>query len=497
MASPLLDFDNKPNQRAFFYDTGRVVAYFGGYGNGKTYAACAKGWMLAETIPGNVGLVGRKTYPALNSTTRETFLTLARARNGGTLEPGPVIEIFNKADNFLRLRNGSVVWFRTLDEVEKLRSLNLGWAVVDQAEEVAYEIYLELNGRIRFWNPARVAEWKREHGEACRSALGFVPTPYNQLVCVGNPAPNWVKKEFKEGGDHNHLYEASTHENQKYLPTDYIDEMKKRYPPEWVARFIEGSWDTFGGQVFKEFQPNGVHAVPWFDVPKSWPVFVGWDHGMTNPTAVMTGAVDEEGNVVLVDEYYRSGLTVDQFAQEAKDHLAKWPVKQSGNNELLVYMDPSTKGQGKGPSEISVWEAYRRHGIFGLGANNDVPGGLLWMQYLIHPDPEHPFPRWHPRAGELGAPRFFVLRPKPGQMGLVNFTNEMALYEWEEKRPEQNEPERPRKWMDHSIDAVRYLLMGVKETRAEKVYNLTEATAREQDSREKAFMRHLFTQDEE
>ena len=138
----LFDFTDKPSQRGFFFSKARNVAYFGGYGNGKTYAACGKGHLLAEFMPGNVGLVGRKTYPALNSTTRETFLAIARARNGGTLDAGPVIKSFNKADNVLYYQNGSIVYFRTLDEVEKIRSLNLGFAVIDQTEEVAKEIYL-------------------------------------------------------------------------------------------------------------------------------------------------------------------------------------------------------------------------------------------------------------------------------------------------------------------------------------------------------------------
>ena len=72
-----------------------------------------------------------------------------------------------------------------------------------------------------------------------------MPTPHNQLIIVGNPAPNWVKKEFKDdGGRVNKLYEAPTHENKANLPEDYIEEMTKRYPKEWVERFINGSWDT-------------------------------------------------------------------------------------------------------------------------------------------------------------------------------------------------------------------------------------------------------------
>jgi phage terminase large subunit len=494
---PLFDFTNKPNQRAFFYDNSRVIAYFGGYGNGKTYAGCGKLWLQLEMIPGNVGLVGRKTYPALNSTTRETLLKIARTRNGGTLEEGPVIKSFNKADNVLTLQNGSVCFIRTLDEVEKLRSLNLGCALVDQGEEIAYEIYLELNGRIRYWSNKRVAAWREQHGQNMVKNYGFCPNPYNQLIIVGNPAPNWVKREFKDDkGKVNKLYEAPTHENIANLPEDYILEMEKRYPKEWIERFIMGSWDTFGGQIFKEFNPAGAHGVDYMEVPREWPVFVGWDHGITNPTAALVACVDEDGNIVLVDEFYKSSLTVDQYAVEVKECLAPWAVPKSESGDLIVHMDPSTKGS-KGTGEISVWEAYRRHGIFGINANNDVEAGILWMQYLIRPDESHPFPKWHPRAGELGSPRFFVMRRQnlAPSGGCPNFINEMATYEWEPARAESNDTERPRKWKDHAIDAVRYLLMAVKAKRAEKTYSLQEAQTLDQSKKVSKWMEHVFTKD--
>lgn len=462
--SELFTFDGKPNQRAFFYDKGRVTGYWGGYGNGKTYAGCGKGWLLTEGIPGNVGLVGRKTYPSLNSSTRETFLNIARARNGGTLDPGPIIEGFNKQENILRLRNGSKVIFRTLDEVEKLRSLNLGWALVDQTEEVAYEIFLELNGRIRFWNKERVKAWQRDNAYLL-DQLGYMPEPTNQLICVGNPAPNWAKNEFGPESKRPHIYYASTHENQKYLPEDYISELTKQYPKEWVSRFIEGSWETFGGQVYKEFQAD-THLIQPFEIPSHWPRFVGWDHGLTNPTAAMFLTVDEEGNAILYKEYYRSGLTVEEYAKDFKE-LCKADYVPRGDDECLqVWMDPSTKGS-YGPQEISVWEAYRKNGIWGHPANNDVEAGILWQSSLIHPDPDHTFPAWHPRAGQKGSPRFFVFRRNiKGEAACPNFVNEMALYEWVEAAPESNAPERPRKWKDHSLDAVRYGLMAIRDTKA-------------------------------
>ncbi len=488
---PLFDFTDKPNQRAFFYDTGRVTGYWGGYGNGKTYAACGKGWMLSEMIPNNVGLVGRKTYPALNSTTRETFLTIARARNGGTLEPGQVIESFNKAENIMILKNGSKIFFRTLDTQEKLKSLNLGWAVVDQGEEVAYEIFLELNGRMRYWNPERIEEWTKKYGEDLKKRLGYVPKPYNQLTVVGNPAPNWAKDEFGPDRQRPHVYYASSHENEKYLPVDYISDLEKQFPKEWVARYIQGDWETFGGQVYKEFR-MAVHAVPFMPIPSHWLRYVGWDHGHTNATAIEFMAVDEEGNIVLYKEHYKSGITVEEHAEAFRDLAHSDYIPKSEGGDYLVHMDPSTRGSF-GPGEMSVWDAYQKHGIYGLNANNDVDMGISWMQSLIHPDPARAYPKWHPKAGQMGSPRFFVMlqQGKAYEACCPNFVNECITYEYEEVKPGQNKSEKPKKFKDHAMDAGRYGCMAVKDARAERV-KPPEAKDMEREARR---LDYIFTQD--
>lgn len=43
-------------------------------------------------------------------------------------------------------------------------------------------------------------------------------------------------------------------------------------------------------------------------------------------------------------------------------------------------------------------------------ANNDPRAGLIRLRDLLKLDPEHPFPSWHPRAGEKGAPHLFIVK---------------------------------------------------------------------------------------
>jgi hypothetical protein len=48
-------------------------------------------------------------------------------------------------------------------------------------------------------------------------------------------------------------------------------------------------------------------------------------------------------------------------------------------------------------------------GVHLVPGNNDPRAGFMRLRTLMECDPEHPFPEWHPRRGEKGAPRLFVV----------------------------------------------------------------------------------------
>lgn len=462
----LVDFTDKPNQRKFFFSQQPFAGFFGGINAGKTYVACAKGLLLTEAYPGNVGLVGRLTYPELRDSTRKTFLDLVKARNGGTLEEGPLVKSFNKADNELLTQDGSLVLFRHLDEPEKLLSVNLGWFFVDQGEEIPLETYLTLEGRLRLWTPNAVEEFKTKWGEILKSRNGWVGVPRHFGMVTGNPAPTWPKRKFKEDRTGRYfLVEATSEENRSNHPAGFLDHLRATYPSDWVKRFLDGSWDTFQGQIYKDFDMDGLHGVPPFDVPSHWPRFVGWDHGKVNPTAAIFKAVDEEGNVVAYKEYYKAGLTPKEHAENFKALVQGDYLPKSDNGKLLVWMDPSAKGD-YGSDNRSVQQHYIDFGIYGLDADNNVDDGILVTQELLKPDPNHRFPKWHPRSGELGAPHYFVV-----QNACPNLVHEMQLYQYEQKRAGQevNEKEKPRKYLDHAVDADRYANKAIRGNKAPKV----------------------------
>jgi phage terminase large subunit len=462
-------FALNPVQRAFVMCPDKVSAYYGGIGNGKTLAGAVRALMLSDLYPGNIGLVGRLTYPELRDTTQKQVLDIVRARNGGSLEPGPYVKSWNQTSGTLELKTGdstSTILFRYLENEESILNLNLGWFFIDQAEFVKEGIFAHLLGRLRWWSQERAEAFKAKYQR----------TPRHYAFIVGNPAPGWVYRRFKQrktedGKPLNYtMYEAPTSANKDHLPKGYIEGLQASYPDAWVKRYLEGDWSTFSGQVYKEFERR-LHCVQPFNIPHHWPRFIGWDHGTVNPTAVSFQAVDEQGFVVLYKEYYRPSLILKEHAEAVHELAEGDPVPRSDDGRsIVVYMDPSVKGDSNMEGR-DARQLYLDYGIVGVPANNNVRAGIERVSMMLHPDPLRSFPDWHPRGCKKDRAGRIIKEADKGAPGVFIFEScsahlhELELYRYKERPMGEllNAYEDPVKYMDHAMDAWRYGTMAIFE----------------------------------
>jgi len=441
----LFDLTSNKVQSDFIFNPHQYSGYYGGIGNGKSAAGCMRSVMLSLYIPGNFGLIGRKTYPELRDTSFHDFLEINRKLNGGTLEAGPIIKSYNKSEMLLTYQNGSEVIGRYMDNMESILSLNLGWAWIDQAEEISEEAYLQVQGRMRYWSPARVADWKAK--------TGFKFTPKHYLFITGNPHPGWVKKRYKQDSTGQyHLFEAPTAANKENLPKGYIEANAATAPEDWKRRFLEGDWDIMQGQVYKDFN-EAVNVIDPFVVPQHWPRIFSLDHGFTNPTAVHCLAIDETGNVYVTKEYYQAGKLVSENAQGIKETIKGEPWEGT-DGTLMIWGDPSTAGKN-GIDGKSVQQAYMENGVYIRPANNHVAAGILKVQEYLKPVQF----KKHPLTGLSPAPSLYIFKTCPALI------DEFKTYEWEKTPPgkEQEAPEKPKKYKDHALDSIRYGIMAITE----------------------------------
>ena len=406
-------FDFNENQKLFLKCEDQVIAFFGGIGNGKTFAGIAKALMrvINPDNPPQLGMIARQTYPELRDSTQRTFFELCHLM-------GMLPEVhyeYRKQENRVKFVNGHEIIFRSLDDPAKLLSINLGWFYIDQAEEVSEEVFLTLLGRLR-----------------------AVENP--QCWITGNPlGHNWIWHRFiHDPVPGNIIFNAKTEENIHNLPEGYVDSLKNNYNEIWINRYLYGSWDAFEGQIYPDFEPS-IHVKNHFTVAPEWRRFIGIDHGRTNPTAVLWGAVDQDDVLYIYREHYEAGQDVDYHARAIQAHL------NEGRYETYV-IDPST-GAGKKDDPETIGNRYRQLKIPVINANNDVQGGIDKVtEYFKH--------------GKI-----FIHK------SCENLIRELINYQWEQpsaSRIELNQPERPLKKDDHSCDALKYLVGEVVASNANK-----------------------------
>lgn len=204
-----------PSQDRFWTSQKKVVMFSGGFGCGKSLMLILKAVSYCLSFPGNFVLMGRKTYPELRDSLIKEFLVTC---------PQELYD-YKKSELKATFTNGSEIIFRHLDKIaeNEIRSLNLGSAFIDQAEDIEKGVFHALLGRLRRAN---------------------VPDASRQIFLSMNPELTWHYGEFKQNPKPDYeLIEASTYENAINLPPGYIENLERSYPEDYRRQYLLGVWD--------------------------------------------------------------------------------------------------------------------------------------------------------------------------------------------------------------------------------------------------------------
>jgi phage terminase large subunit len=394
----------------------QYVAYYGGFGSGKSVVLCSAIISQAVLYGGDY-LIARHFMPELRRTTMKTFLEMC---------PKELILEVRVADAevHLRSRDGkAIVYFIGLDEPGKIDSMNLSGFAIDEASQTTEEAFLKLQGRLR-------------NKRGLRKGL-----------LVGNPkGRDHVYRYFvskialkPESRDRYKMIVAPSTENV-HLPDGYIEGMLGSYSKERIQRDVMGSFDSFEGMIYSEFDRN-IHVVAPYAIPPEWTKIIGLDHGFTNATAAIFGAVDHDGNIVIYKEFYQSEWIIKDIVQKGINPMMK------GDKIDAIYIDPSTrakKGQ-LGLSDFSAYLEYLPPKVALVCANNEVATGIDRVKTFLRVNPKNK------------KPRLTIFDT------CINLLDEIGEYRWQELSANQegtkNAHEAPRKYHDHACDALRYLVM--------------------------------------
>lgn len=227
--------DLLPSQEEFWNAEERYILFSGGYGCGKSMILIMRCIYDAMRQPNNYILMGRKTYAEIKDVLIKDFREICHpswiVSASWSQEPKVVLKCFEKGKT-------SEIIFRNLDQesMTEIAGLNLGGYGIDQAEHIPEGIVMALKGRLR-----------REGIE-------------HRGYMTANPALSYLYRMFvTERQPDYKLIEASTMENEKNLPKEYVEDLKS-YPEAMYKQYVLGKWDD---SLFAE---NGVFAPEHLEV---------------------------------------------------------------------------------------------------------------------------------------------------------------------------------------------------------------------------------------
>ncbi|MGA2880238.1 MAG: phage terminase large subunit [Bryobacteraceae bacterium] len=315
-----------PSQSKFHVSTARFKGFSGPIGSGKSQALCQEAIRLSYLNPGRQGLIGAPTYPMLRDATLTSFLEV--------LESNRIRHELNKSESVLLMKDtGSRIYFRAVDDFERLRGTNLAWFGLDELTYTAEDAWLRLEGRLRDPRAARLC------GFAVWTPKGF----------------DWVYRRFVRnviaGYD---VVVAKPFENRHVL--DKIPDFYERLRGSYDARFFEqealGEYlNVQAGVVYQGFQrERNLRTV---EIDGALPLFWALDFNVDPMSSIVAQRRGEE--ILVLDEVVLSRASTLQACEEFH---ARYPNHQAG---IVIYGDASGQRlQTAGTTDYRIIKDYFR-----------------------------------------------------------------------------------------------------------------------------------------
>lgn len=367
--------------------------------------------------------------------------------------PPWTIEKQTKTPIKINLKNGHEIVVYASNDDGNLRSLNLTMFYMEEASEVDYKIFMQLQARLR--NQAGL--FRDEHG--------MVVADHRKGIIASNPEQGWLVDNFMLYSNKIYsspsvnvepykklikkkevMYETflSSSRDNIYLPPGFISTLCVGKTPFWIRKYIDCALEIREGAVYPEFTEHILDKE--FPIPPSWRRVAGFDKGFKDETAFVLGAIDPKTGIIYVyDEYYVSRQPIQYHAKNVKEKLSGVNLYQNVQADPTVFN--ANDRDGKSYAELF----YRWSGVSLDPAKNAISLGIERVREYMY-------------SGKL---KFFP--------SCVNIKDEALNYVYPDKETVANAEEKPKAGADHLMDALRYMIMGMPQDpfELEEVYSMT------------------------
>jgi hypothetical protein len=344
MAKPVtIDYRPAPTVSEFIqqYIPGELFYAFivGPFGSAKTTGSLFKiAYMASLQAPSPIdgirrtkAVVVRNTAPQLRDTTLASWNYWFKDGIAGS---------WRATEKNFTLRFGDVeceVLFRALDtadDVSKVLSLEITFAILDEFVQIAPEIVEGLSGRCGRY-PPKIEGGATNFGMWGASNPGEEGTSWHELLIENRPENVFYY--------HQPSGLSPDAENLENLPPKYYENLEKGKSESWKKQFIEAEWgfSVAGKPVVPTFNRQlHVSPVPLKGNP-DLPLVIGYDPGVQH-SALIFGQLDMYGRLHVLEDLPLEGYGAERMAYERLIPIIK--AKYQGF-EIIIAPDPAANSR--------------------------------------------------------------------------------------------------------------------------------------------------------
>lgn len=297
-------------------------AYVGGFGSGKTFVGCLDLLIFFGRHPGTTQGYFGPTYPSIRDIFYPTFEEAAEMMGFRT-----EVNVSNKEVHVYRGRHfyGTVIC-RSMERPDTIVGFKISRALVDEID------VLDAKKATNAWN--KIVARMRLVIPGVVNGIGVTTTPEGF---------KFVYDRFKNGPTASYsMVQASTYENEAYLPPDYISSLIETYPAELIKAYLSGEFvNLTSGTVYRAYDRVKHNSLE--SIRDKEPLHIGMDFNVTKQAAtvyVKRNAGKEWHAVEELVDMYDTPEAINVIKQRWPEHQINIYPDASGNNRKTV--DAST-----------------------------------------------------------------------------------------------------------------------------------------------------------
>ena len=250
-------------QAAFVNSAENFPAFVGGFGSGKTEAAIKRALRLKFQYP--------RQNIAYYLPTYDLVRMIGYPRFSEVLTNARVPFKLNQSDHVLTIKDKGQIIFRTLDNPARIVGYEVADSLVDELDT------LKQADAEHAWRQV-IARNRQKKPDGSLNTVGVATTPEGFRFVYDR----WAKNP--ERGYQ--LIRASTYSNSRNLPDGYIDSLRRSYPSQLIAAYLEGQFvNLTAGAVYPDFGREANHTS--VTIADGEELHIGLDFNVYNCTAVV------------------------------------------------------------------------------------------------------------------------------------------------------------------------------------------------------------------